>query len=483
MSIITHAAYRLKYRRTKIIATLGPSSDSPVLIEKLIQAGVNVFRLNMSHGRRDLHAACFEHIRKIAEHLGRPIAIMIDLSGPKIRTGAFEGGHIELYDGDEVRVTIQDVIGRPGLISSQYKGLVQDVAIGSRILIDDGTIEIKVLAKGQDEVICKVVHGGIVKSHKGINLPGCTLSTPVLTEKDREDLSFALDLGADYVALSFVSQASDVEELARLITQKNGHAKIIAKMETLKGLEHAEAIIDAADGIMVARGDLGAELPPEEVPVAQDQLIHLAHKKMKPVIVATQMLESMVKRAKPTRAEVTDIAYAVCNGTDAIMLSAETASGEYPVEAVEMMDRIARETESHLWKEGKWGNPSMSTKEEPTMHEAISRASALLSRDLMARAIFVVSKSIKSSLAVSSSKPACPIVAITNDEIHYRAFALFWGVIPVFRSDAKSSEPIDLSRKMAVMLDLAKEGDTALVVRGFNKERKIDTPSITALIV
>lgn len=479
MSVITQV-HRLKYRRTKIIATLGPSSASPQIIAKLIEAGVNVFRLNMSHGNQETHASTFQHIREIAGQLVKPVGILVDLAGPKIRTGKFEGGYIDLRNNEEVSITIRDVLGKAGLIPSQYAGLVHDVVEGSKILLDDGTLELRVISVAGDEVHCKVIHGGVLKNHKGMNFPGCSISVAALTDKDRKDVRFALNLGADFIALSFVGKASDVEDLRQEIVAQQGQAKIIAKIETVQSLVHAEAILDAADGIMVARGDLGAELPPEEVPIAQDQLIGLAREKMKPVIVATQMLESMIKLPRPTRAEVTDVSYAVQAGVDAIMLSAETASGDFPIEVVNTMDRIARQTESHLWKKGLWGMPVAKYKALPTMHEGISRAVSFVSKDLMAHGIVVVSKSQKSSLAVCAARPACPIVAITSNENDYCSFSLFWGVLPILNKDALAVNPIDVARVTATDLGLGKTGDIILLVKGFNEDPKLDTPSITA---
>jgi len=317
MSIITQINL-LKKRRTKIIATLGPASSEPDQIRKLIKAGVNIFRQNMSHGDHSYHKETYSRIREIANELNQPVGILADLCGPKIRTGKFKNGSIELKNNDSVIVTTRDVEGKPGLIPSQYSSLADDVEPEDRILLADGTLELEVDSIEGTEISCTVIYGGTLGNHKGINLPGVKVSAPSLTDKDKADAKLALELGVDFLALSFVRSAEDIHDLKKLIQSHASDAHIIAKIEKPEALDEASAILDAADGIMVARGDLGVELNPEQVPVAQHQLIDLARKKFKPVIVATQMLESMIENARPTRAEVTDVAYAVTLGTDAI---------------------------------------------------------------------------------------------------------------------------------------------------------------------
>ena len=348
MSIITDLNL-LKNRRTKIIATLGPSSDSPEIIKKLILAGANVFRLNMSHGNQNLHKTTYNHIRAVSSEIGKPVGVLADLCGPKIRTGKFHAGQMNLEKNNKVTVTTRDVVGEPGLIPSQYSALSNDVKTGNRILLNDGALELRVNSVAGTEINCTVVHGGILKDHKGINLPGVNVSVPSLTKKDITDAKFALELGVDFLALSFVRCAADIQELRKIIKKSDRKTSIIAKIEKPEALDNFDAILDSTDAIMVARGDLGVELNPEQVPVAQNQLIERARNKFKPVIVATQMLESMIENARPTRAEVTDISHAVSHATDAVMLSAESAAGAFPVESVEMMDRIIRQTEAYLW--------------------------------------------------------------------------------------------------------------------------------------
>lgn len=484
MSIDTKI-HLLKKRRTKIVATLGPSSKEPEMIRKLIQAGVNVFRLNMSHGDHDFHRTAYNHIRTIAEELKLPVAILADLCGPKIRTGKFRDGQIDLITNSKVTVTTRDVIGEPGLVPSQYTALAEDVKPGNRILLNDGALELSVDSVAGTEITCTVVHGGILKNHKGINLPGVNVSAPSLTEKDRVDAEFVLDLGVDFVALSFVRTADDVSELKSLIKKSGKDVAVIAKIEKPEALQNASEILDVADGIMVARGDLGVELKPEEVPIAQSQLIDLAKAKFKPVIVATQMLESMIENARPTRAEVTDISYAVTLGTDAVMLSAETAAGAFPIEAVNMMDRIARQTESYLWQNGAYGNPTNNSKASLpiSIWDAISDTSAILARDLMVRAILVISQSGMSAATMSSARPAAPVVVITGHPHICRRMALFWSIIPVLSEDAGSMNPNELARHVALELKLAGKGEYVLMVRGFHSNPEQNIPSVTVLTV
>lgn len=473
----------LKKRRTKIVATLGPASCAPDMIRKMIKAGVNVFRLNMSHGDYDFHKTGFNNIRKIADELAQPVAILADLCGPKIRTGKFRDSQITLIENSQVTVTTRDVIGEEGLIPSQYSQLANDVRTNDRILLNDGAMELKVDGVSGTEITCSVVHGGLLKDHKGINLPGVQVSAPSLTEKDRADAQFALDLGVDFLALSFVRTATDVADLKLIIEQSGKDVAIIAKIEKPEALQNATEILDIADGIMVARGDLGVELNPEEVPVVQGQLIDLAREKFKPVIVATQMLESMIENARPTRAEVTDISYAVTLGTDAVMLSAETAAGAFPLEAVQMMDRIARRTESYLWKTGTYEATPHQPGQSISIWDAISDVTAQLAKDLMVRAILVISQSGMSAATTCSARPAAPVVAITGRPHICRRMALFWSVIPVLADDTGSVNPNELGRRVTRELKLADDGEYILLVRGFHSKSEQNTPSVTVLTV
>jgi pyruvate kinase len=483
VSIITNIDL-LKKRRTKIIATIGPASQSPAVIRALIQAGANIFRLNMSHGDHPTHRTVYNHIREIAGELNQPVAILADLCGPKIRTGKFENDQIDLVSGDKVTVTTRDVPGSSKLIPSQYKSLAEDVVVGSRILLNDGELEFNVEAIEGTEISCEVIYGGVLKNHKGINLPGVKVSAPSLTDKDKEDARFALEIGVDFLALSFVRTAEDIHGLRALINESGKDVHVIAKIEKPEALIAASDILDAADGIMVARGDLGVELLPEQVPVAQSQLIDLARLKFKPVIVATQMLESMISSPRPTRAEVTDIAHAVTLGTDAVMLSAETAAGAFPLEAVEMMDRIARQTESYLWKSGVYGSKNRRFKSSSnSVWGVIADTTSKMSKLLNAHAVMVISQSGMSAATMSSARPAAPILAITSRPEVCRKVVLLWGVIPVLDEETGSMNPNEVARRVAQEHGLADTGDYVLLVRGFHSDPDLNTPTITAITV
>jgi pyruvate kinase len=476
----------LKKRRTKIVATLGPSSSEPAVIERLIGAGANVFRLNFSHGEHALHRQVYERVRVASERLGQPIAVLADLSGPKIRTGRFVGGRIELRTGSRVTVTTRDVMGETGLIPSGYEALAKDVRPGDRILLDDGRLELRVDSTDASEISCMVIQGGELSDRKGMNLPGVHVSAPSLTEKDRQDAVFALGLGVDYLALSFVRRAEDVEALRSLIRGSNGSASIIAKVEKPEALDEIDAILAAADGIMVARGDLGVELPPQVVPVIQDQLVDLSRRASKPVIVATQMLESMIANPRPTRAEVSDVSHAVTSGADAVMLSAETATGAFPVAAVEMMDAVAREAEGRLWNVGAFGSigsPVAGAAEPVPLEAAVSRATAQLSRDLKVRAIQVISMSGHTATMVCGARPAAPVLAVSTDPRTCRRMNLLWGTLPIPVSEEDLRDRHGLARRLALQLGLAERGDHILLVRGFSSEPELNTPTVTVLTV
>jgi pyruvate kinase len=470
----------LKYRRTKIVATLGPSSSDEATLTRLIEAGVDVFRMNFSHGTHESHGKTYARARKAAESVGRPTAILADLSGPKMRVGEFPGGSIPLEKGRRVTVTTRKVEGAPGLIPVTYEPLPREVKPGDRILLDDGGLILRILRAEGTEAEAEVEAGGELKSRKGLNLPGVALSVPSLTEKDRDDARFALGLGVDLLALSFVRRAADVEELKKVIAENEGRASVIAKIERPEALEDIDAILTASDGIMVARGDLGVELPPQKVPLVQIQLTDRARAKAKAVIVATQMLESMVEKPRPTRAEVSDVALAVRSGADALMLSAESAVGKYPVQAVEMMDTIARETENYLWEVGAFRDltkPAATTPPLPA-EDALARAMAQLSRDILARAIVVISKSGRTAQVMSASRPAAPIVATSPDPSTCRKAGLLWGIIPRLVEEKDFDRPEELARRLSQDLNLGAKGECVILVRGFAED-----PSITVVTI
>lgn len=472
-------------RRTKIIATLGPASATAQVIEQLIEAGVDVFRLNMSHGDQAGHAATYAIAREVAAAAGKPVGILADLCGPKIRTGTFAGGFVELSTGAEVTVTTREVTGTADLIPSQYEQLASDVKPGDRILLDDGNLELQVKQVDGTEVACTVVVGGTLRDRKGMNLPGVTVSAPSLTAKDRSDARFALELGVDFLALSFVRRADDVLELRTLLDETGAEAAIVSKIEKPEALEGIESILEASDAIMVARGDLGVELPPERVPIAQAQLVDLARARGKPVIVATQMLESMIGNPRPTRAEVSDVAAAVWSGADAVMLSAETASGAHPVAAVRMMDRVARDAEGYQWSRGAFGDVAVAAEATAplTVEDAVARAAAGVSRDLMVRAIVVFSRTGRSASMVSAWRPQAPILVTSSSESTCRRLILAWGTIPLVRKELTPTEFAAEARRVSREAGLATEGDFILQVSGFHADPARNEPAVTVLRV
>lgn len=451
-------------RRTKIVATIGPASRSPEVLERLIRAGVDVVRLNFSHGTHEQHLEVIQRVRAIAARLERSVALLQDLSGPKIRTGKVRGGEIELRDGARLAITTDEAVeGTPELIATTYDPLPRDVRAGDRILLDDGNLELRVLASAGQRVECEVVHGGTLKSNKGMNLPGVSLSTPALTEKDRRDLAFGLAQGVDYVALSFVRQAADVAECKALIAAAGARTPVIAKIEKREAVNDLAGVLEVTDGVMVARGDLGVELSTEEVPTLQKRIIQMANGAGKVVITATQMLESMIENARPTRAEASDVANAILDGTDAIMLSAETASGRFPEEAVETMARIARYTEQHYGLRG----PQRVVGTGSTVARSLARVAATVAEELDCRLIVAFTESGQTARLVSAFRPQAVIAAVTFNESTYRQLALWWGVLPVRSEFAQTTDEM-VVRGEALLREkgLVQAGDTILMLGG-----------------
>jgi pyruvate kinase len=422
-------------RRTKIVCTIGPASNSEEKLEQLMRAGMNVARLNFSHGTHDDHALVIERVRAIAARLGCPVAILQDLQGPKIRTGVLQDGQpVRLVDGASLTINTHPIAGNAQVVSTTYQQLPQDVKPGDRILLDDGLMELRVLGASEDEVQCLVVHGGLLKEHKGINLPGVAVSAPALTEKDRDDLRFGLLHDVDYVALSFVRRPEDIIEAQQCMrtmldelppngkNEERTAPPLIAKLEKPEAIERLNDILDVVDGVMVARGDLGVEMPPEQVPLIQKRIIRRCNELGLPVITATQMLESMINNPRPTRAEASDVANAILDGTDAVMLSAETASGMYPIEAVQMMVRIALETEAG----GRTARQPQCSR--LTQAHAVSHAARALSEEASVQAIVVFTRSGLSARLISKDRPRTPILAYTPSPRIYRQLALWWGV-------------------------------------------------------
>ena len=412
--------------QAKIVVTLGPASSGEDRLEALMSAGADVFRLNFSHGTHQEHADTFHRIRKVAERLNVVVAVLADLQGPKIRTGPLQQEQpVELRKGDSFTITTRPVEGDAQEVSTGFQDLPRYAVIGQRLLLDDGNLELCVSAVSETDVTCEVVHGGPLGEHKGINLPGILVDIPALTEKDREDLELGLELGVDYIALSFVQRGEDVQPVREVLHAHHANVPVIAKIEKRQALQNLEAILQAFDGVMVARGDLGVEASPEEVPIWQKRIIQRANAVEKPVITATQMLETMVDNPRPTRAEASDVANAVWDGTDAVMLSAETAIGHYPVEAVATMARIIHEAETGRWPGRTW---------EPhfrTHAHAISNAACNLTRELHVAALVVFTSSGRTAQLASKARPETPILALTDDPAVCRRLALWWGVHPV----------------------------------------------------
>lgn len=414
-------------RRTKIVCTLGPASTSPDVIEELIRAGMNVARLNFSHGTHEDHYGVYHDIRRISKEVGRPVAILQDLQGPKIRVGRFAENETFLVEGEEFVISVDDFLGNGERVSTTYKDLHKDVSNGDLLLLDDGLLTLRVLGVHGPDVHCVVVVGGRLKNNKGINIPGAAVSAPSMTPKDLEDLEFGLGLGVDFVALSFVRSPLDIHQLrAKMSDDRN--PKIIAKIEKPQAIDVLDDIIAVADGIMVARGDLGVELPPQKVPIIQKRAIRIANSMGKISITATQMLESMTENPRPTRAEASDVANAVLDGSDAVMLSGETASGKYPVQAVRMMADIIKEVELHSTLAPQLdGGFSEHLKTFPA---AVARSAASAAHELDVKGIAVLTLSGSTARLLKTYRPNKPIFACTPDERLARQMALYWGVVP-----------------------------------------------------
>ncbi|MGH9715222.1 MAG: pyruvate kinase [Candidatus Acidiferrales bacterium] len=413
-------------RRAKIVCTLGPATSSKRMIERLMRAGMDVARLNFSHGTHSEHARRMTLIRRASAKFQKPIGILADLQGPKIRTGELEGGAaVRLRSGQAFVITTRKVTGTPDQVSTTFRPLPGSVHSGDRILLSDGEIALRVVAVRGRDVKCHVENGGLLKEHQGINLPGVKLEVPSLTAKDRKDLRFALELGADFIALSFVRTAADVRAAKAAIARAGKNTPVIAKIEKPEAIEHLDEILRTADGVMVARGDLGVEMSPEKVPVAQKEIISRARNALKPVITATQMLDSMEKSPRPTRAEASDVANAVFDGSDALMLSGETAVGDFPIESVAMMDRIIREAESSVTQ-----LPRPARFGELRIGEVVAEAICHAAEELRMSTVAVFTESGFSGRLVSKYRPRAPIVGFSPNQETRRRLTLYWGVFP-----------------------------------------------------
>ncbi|MBI4978567.1 MAG: pyruvate kinase [Spirochaetes bacterium] len=475
---------QLKLRRTKIVATVGPASQSLAMLAKLIRAGVDIFRINFSHGKGEEHVKLAKLIRQVAKKAGCEVGILGDLCGPKVRVGMFQNDAVTLRDGSTVTITTKDILGAADLIPSQYKGIVKEAAIGARVLLDDGNLELKVMKKGKDTLTALVVRGGVLKNKKGMNLPDTDMKIPALTEKDKQDALYCIAGGMDFIALSFVRRAEDVRDLKRHLAKHKVKKAIISKIEKPEALDNITGILDESDGIMVARGDLGVELPATKVPHIQEKLIRLANRWNKPVIVATQMLESMIDKSRPTRAEVTDVAAACREGADAVMMSAETASGKYPLEAVMEMDGICRETEAHRFYSAS-GDFAPMREEIPglavcfNLQDTLSDAVALLSRKLMVRAVFALTYSGHTARMLSADRPEAPVIAVAHDEAVVRKMKLVWGVYPhLVKRSLSMKEFADYTNRIVHEEKLGKKGDYILLMWGTFDGKGLGTNAI-----
>ncbi|PKK85841.1 MAG: pyruvate kinase [Thermoplasmata archaeon HGW-Thermoplasmata-1] len=451
--------------KTKIVCTIGPSSGSPEILEQMVKAGMRVARLNFSHGTHEDHRLAAENVRFVSRKLGVPIAILQDLSGPKIRIGKFSSDPITLKPEDAFVLTSRDIMGDENEVSVSYKGLPRDVRPGDTLLLSDGNLQLKVERIVGEDIFCKVIVGGPLYSHKGINLPTGTMELSAMTKKDEADLEFGIGQGVDYVALSFVRSASDVRLLKEKIKKAGARISVIAKIEKHEAVENLDEIIQEADGIMVARGDLGVEIPFEDVPLVQKVIVRKCNELGKPVITATQMLISMVESPRPSRAEVTDVANAVLDGTDALMLSEETAVGKYPVKAVAAMARIAERIESSAEFIGRMRRREMP--ERVTVPDAISHAAEVTASMLSSRAIITPTSSGSTARMIARYRPSQPIIAISPNPKTVLQLSLVWGVIPVaVESLADTDDMTAKAKEIAKNVLNVKDGDTAVITAG-----------------
>lgn len=480
--------------RTKIVCTIGPASREPEMLEKLIRAGMDVARLNFSHGGHDIHAENIARIRAAAKAVGSPVAILTDLQGPKLRVGDMAEGGVFVKQGERVVLTTRPVEGmrREGaedaqaIIPVQYKDLPRDVAPGERILIDDGLIELRVQDASHTDIPCQVVVGGVIQDNKGLNIPGSGLSIPAITEKDWEDIDFAIEQGVDWLGMSFVRSAEEIRELQEYVNKDRPVGErilVMAKIEKPQAIDHIEEIVQAADGIMVARGDLGIEIPAEKLPMLQKRIIRLANAAGKPVVTATQMLESMIRNPRPTRAEASDVANAILDGTDAIMLSGETAVGKYPVEAVRTMERIAEEIESATLT-GPWDTPPYIPEALDDVTDAVSHATAYTASDLRAAAIIAATTSGRTARSIAKYRPHTRIIAVTPNPMVQRQLMMSWGVIPLLGPHERSTDRIQQhSINVAYEAGLVEYGARVILTAGVTPNMPGTTNLMTVELV
>jgi pyruvate kinase len=451
-----------RHRRTKIIATLGPASSSVEMVGLLFLAGADIFRLNFSHGSHADHAALIEIIRGVEKKFKRPIGILADVQGPKLRVGKFQSGRVQLQAGQEFMLDMNPAPGDTRRVCLPHPEILAAAEIGATLLLDDGKLRLRVLRKRDDHLLTEIMNGGVLSDRKGVNIPDVVLPIPALTEKDISDLNFVLPLGIDYIGLSFVQRAADVVQTKALAA---GRAAVMVKLEKPQALDNLDEILDLADAVMVARGDLGVELPPEDVPISQKRIIRAAQQRGMPVVVATQMLESMISAPAPTRAEASDVATAVFDGADAVMLSAESAAGQYPREAVNMMDRIIARVE----RDADWrlGIDAKRPAPEKSSADAIAAAAVQVAHTIGAQAIVALTESGSTALRVAREKPDCPVLGLTRGIEVARRLALVWGVHAAVTEEVHSmTEAVASAAKLARLEGFAKKGDEIIVVAG-----------------
>lgn len=454
-------------RKTKIVCTIGPATDDDKILREMMIAGMNVARFNFSHGDYDIHKKRFEQVTRLRNELGIPVATMLDTKGPEIRLGKFvDNKPVEIYDGDSFTLTTEDVPCTAERASITFKGLPADVSVGTRILINDGVIELKAEKITATDIVCRVISGGTLSNNKGVNVPGVELSMPYLSERDMSDLEFGSKLGFDFIAASFVRSSADINYLKKF-TKSLGWStpRIIAKIENMDGVNNIDEIIDASDGIMVARGDMGVEIPFEQIPAIQKEIIEKGYLAGKQVITATQMLESMITNPRPTRAEITDVANAIYDGTSAIMLSGETAAGKHPVEAVSTMALIAETTEKDINYISRLSKRPISMVKNRT--NAISHAAVTTAHDIGAKAVITVTKSGSTARNLSKFRPSCMIIGCTPSETVLRQMSMSWGVYPVLMDEKENTDELfDCAVKAAEAAGYISKGDVVVLTAG-----------------
>ncbi|MFW6022916.1 MAG: pyruvate kinase [Halanaerobiaceae bacterium] len=474
-------------RKTKIVGTLGPASDNKKMIAQLVDAGLDVVRLNLSHGTYEDHGKKIELIREVEDDTGKTIGIMMDTRGPEVRTGSLKNGSVLLNTGDKIILTTEEVEGDSERISISYRNITNDLQPESILLIDDGLIKLKVLEINGDEIRCIIINGGKLGTHKGVNIPGASLNLPALTETDKEYIRFGIKMDINFIAASFVRKARDVIAIRAFLDNEGARGiYIIAKIENQEGVDNIDKILEVADGIMIARGDLGVEIPPEQVPVIQKMIIRKCNEAGKPVITATQMLDSMIRNPRPTRAEASDVANAIFDGTDAIMLSGESAIGKFPIESVKTMDNIAREIEgSAFYQEVMYKTAQKNKAKSSTVTEAISFASCKTAMDIGAKCIISATSNGTTAKMVSKFRPTPQIIAVTHDKFVKHFLTICWGVHPLqlaFESTS-TDELLDNAISTATNYGLIKEGDLVTITAPAPTSMSGTTNLIEVLVV